>query len=666
MKGFTLTNGWSPTDGGGVWATYGNAFLTNCIFSGNCASNGDGAYDVILYSCLLTGNCASNGAGGATFGCDLRNCTLAGNSSATGGGAYGGSLYNSILYYNTAANGSNYAQVLGMTNCCTTPDPGPGAGNITNAPMFVDYAGGNLRLQATSPCIDAGNNAYSYFETELDGNDRIYGGTIDMGAYEFNATKEGPPVVKVQPLSQTAVSGTNVILQLVVYGAPPLSWQWWFNNAAITDATNSSLTLWNVTTNQAGDYFVVVTNSLGSTISQVAVLTVLPGLPPSITVQPPSQTVISGTNVTFRPGFFGADPLSWQWWFNQAAITDATNSVLTLWSVTTNQTGDYFVVVTNSLGSATSQVAVLTVLPGIPPSIILQPLSQTATPGSSVTFTADATGMLPLNWQWLFDGNPIQDATNSSLTLTGVTGAQSGTYSVIVTNLAGTAQSTDAALLVRVPGTKYVWQSSPNPTIPYSSWATAAHSIQDAVDAGGVGDTIMVTNGTYVGGIKVTQPIALQSINGPQVTVIDGDTNKFNRCVELSSDASVSGFTLTHGNSGTVWRHGPGWQPAGFRWHSGCWRLRVPILYRSSHCAAAVEQGCTSRRYGDFYGGREGNSTVVPSVGVQRGSHRKCDQLKPEFDFGHDRRGWSLFCFRKQCAGKRYQLGCYANNNGGT
>jgi hypothetical protein len=462
MQGFTLTNGWTATDGGAIWSTSGTSFITNCIIRGNCASNGGGAFQAYLFNCVLTGNCASNGAGGGAYFCGLYNCTVAGNLAANGGGAFNGSLYNSILYYNSATNGSNYAQVLDMANCCTTPDPGIGAGNITSAPLFVDYAAGNLRLQSTSPCIDAGNNV-PHSQLDLDGNVRIYGNAIDIGAYEFNAQLYGPPSVKVQPLTQTVVTGSNANFQVVAFGEPPMSWQWWFNKAIIPDANNSSLILSSVTTNQAGNYFVVVTNSLDA---------------------------------------------------------------------------------------VTSQVAVLTVLSGVPPSITLQPVSQTVSAGSIVSFTATATGIPPLSWQWLFNGNPIQDATNSSLTLTAVTGGQSGAYSVTVTNLAGTTVSTNATLIVQVSGTKYVWQNSPAPKAPYSTWETAAHTIQDAVDASVTNDSVLVTNGMYVGGVTVSRPLSLQSVNGPQVTLIDGGTTgQFtgSPCVYMASDASVSGFTLTNG-----------------------------------------------------------------------------------------------------------------------
>jgi len=119
----------------------------------------------------------------------LNNCTLTGNSAHFGGGIYHSIPNNCILYYNTAAIGANYSDSDFAPNdllsyCCTTPMPPNGVGNITNAPLFVDYAAGNLRLQSNSPCINSGNNAYVPGNTDLDGRSRIVGGTVDMGAYE--------------------------------------------------------------------------------------------------------------------------------------------------------------------------------------------------------------------------------------------------------------------------------------------------------------------------------------------------------------------------------------------------------------------------------------------------------------------------------------------------
>ena len=65
------------------------------------------------------------------------------------------------------------------------PEPWQGVGNITNEPLFVDDAEGNLRLQSDSPCINAGRNALASVGPDLDGNPRVVSATVDIGAYEF-------------------------------------------------------------------------------------------------------------------------------------------------------------------------------------------------------------------------------------------------------------------------------------------------------------------------------------------------------------------------------------------------------------------------------------------------------------------------------------------------
>jgi PKD domain len=205
----TLTGNSAVNVGGGT----DDSTLNNCTLTGNSATSeyfgGGGAIDCTLNNCTLTGNSASEGGGGAdsstlnnctltgnsaeygggVFDGILNNCTLTGNSAYEGGGAFDSTLNNCIVYFNTAANGANYYQdqYIGgiLTYCCTTPMPTTGVGNITNAPLFVNYAGGNLRLQSNSPCINSGNNAYVVGSTDLDGHPRIVFGTVDTGAYEY-------------------------------------------------------------------------------------------------------------------------------------------------------------------------------------------------------------------------------------------------------------------------------------------------------------------------------------------------------------------------------------------------------------------------------------------------------------------------------------------------
>jgi hypothetical protein len=179
------------TSTGGGAAYYGT--LNSCRIVNNYGSwNGGGTYNSTVNNCILTGN--STLYGGGANGGTLRNCTVTGNSGLFGGGGVQQcTLYNSIVHYNTQAGGTNnYAGASTFSYCCTTPDPGSGSGNITNEPVFANAAAGDLHLQSNSPCINSGNNAAVTAGSDLDGNPRISGGTVDIGAYEYQT-----PVSKI-------------------------------------------------------------------------------------------------------------------------------------------------------------------------------------------------------------------------------------------------------------------------------------------------------------------------------------------------------------------------------------------------------------------------------------------------------------------------------------
>ena len=166
--------------GGGLSET----IASNCVFRGNQADqSGGGAHEGTLYCSLLSENSAGN-MGGGQDGSTLYNCTVLGNEATNqAGGCNGGTLYNCIIWSNRAASDANF---LGgtYTYCCTAPNPA-GIGNLADDPRFVNAAAGDYHLLSNSPCVNAGTNQdWMVNATELDGNPRIRGGRVDMGAYE--------------------------------------------------------------------------------------------------------------------------------------------------------------------------------------------------------------------------------------------------------------------------------------------------------------------------------------------------------------------------------------------------------------------------------------------------------------------------------------------------
>jgi hypothetical protein len=190
------------------------------------------------------------------------------------------------------------------------------------------------------------------------------GGTAPNEFIDLNVTYSIPPMSITQnPQSQTVFAGANVTFTVTATGTGPTTYQWTFNGVNIPGATSTSLTLNGVTTNQSGAYLVQVTNPGGTINSQPATLTVnaIP-LPPSITQQPVSLGVLTGSNVTFSVTATGDAPLTYRWFFNGTnAIAGGTNAALLLPNVGTNNAGNYHVVITNAVGSVTSSVATLTV-----------------------------------------------------------------------------------------------------------------------------------------------------------------------------------------------------------------------------------------------------------------------------------------------------------------
>jgi hypothetical protein len=173
--------------------------------------------------------------------------------------------------------------------------------------------------------------------------------------------------------------------------------------------------------------------------------------PPVFVVQPTGMTRLIGENVALGVSVTGSPTPTLQWFKDGTAISGAVGSTLSLSSVTLSHAGTYSVVAKNSAGSSASQGAVVSVS-GEKPVITTQPIARTVVAGEDVSFVATVSGDLASTFQWTKNNIAIEGATSATLNLADVTQADAGTYSVVVTNLAGSTTSTAATLALSEPG----------------------------------------------------------------------------------------------------------------------------------------------------------------------------------------------------------------------
>jgi alpha-tubulin suppressor-like RCC1 family protein len=155
--------------------------------------------------------------------------------------------------------------------------------------------------------------------------------------------------------------------------------------------------------------------------------------------------VPAGLNARLQETVISTTPVTYQWYSNGVALVGATNSTLILINVQFAQAGTYSLVASNSFGTATNSDLALAVVPA---GVTVQPQSQTALVGGSVSFNVSVIGQGPFAYQWKLNGHELPAATTSALTLPNLQMSDAGLYSVAITNAFGGIISSNATLTV--------------------------------------------------------------------------------------------------------------------------------------------------------------------------------------------------------------------------
>lgn len=386
--------------------------------------------------------------------------TGAGDPLTTGYSNYG-SIGNYVLT-GTLPSGTTPQAPTAVANASVTSGTAPltltfssqGSADSDGSIVSYHWAFGNGDTSAAPNPLYTYNTAGTFTATLTVTDNTGLTGSASVTIAVSSSGGNVAPTITTQPVSQAVATASNVTFTAAASGTPAPTVQWYRNGVTFAGWNSPSLTLYWVTPNDAGTYTAVFTNAAGSVTSAPATLTIgssgATNTPPAITTQPVSQTVNAGATVTFNAAASGSPSPTYQWRRNGTAIAGATTSALSLANVGTSDAGDYTLVASNIAGTATSNVAVLTVTNtptgNTAPVITTQPVSQTAAPMSTVSFTVAATGSPAPTVKWYRNGITFAGWTDFTLVLPSLTVNDVGTYTAVVSNSAGSVTSSPATL----------------------------------------------------------------------------------------------------------------------------------------------------------------------------------------------------------------------------
>ena len=172
------------------------------------------------------------------------------------------------------------------------------------------------------------------------------------------------PVVTRKPVGASYNSGSTISLSASAVGIPPLAYQWQHAGTNLPGATTTTYVKPAAGPEDGGEYQLVATNLYGAGTSVTASVTVI--MVPTIQTDTTSATNFLSLSHRFSVTAGGALPLSYQWTHAGTNLPGATDTALLLDILQLKDAGDYRLVITNALGRATSSVATLTLVAGLP------------------------------------------------------------------------------------------------------------------------------------------------------------------------------------------------------------------------------------------------------------------------------------------------------------
>jgi photosystem II stability/assembly factor-like uncharacterized protein len=425
----------SSTDAGGTWTATNTGLTSPGLRVNALALDSTGA--TTLYAGLEAGSVWQFSAVTATapsITTQPAGQTVTAGATASFSAAASGSPSPTVQWQVSSNSGSTWSDIGGATSTTYAFTAATGDSGKQYRAVFTNSAG-TATTSAATLIVNAGGTA---------------------------------PTVTLQPVNQTVTAGATASFSAAASGSPSPTAQWQVSGNSgstwsdIGGATSTTYAFTAAVGDSGKQYRAVFTNSAGTATTSAATLTVNAGpTAPAVTLQPVNQTVTAGATASFSAAASGSPSPTVQWQASANSgstwsdIGGATSTTYAFTAAAGDSGRQYRAVFTNSVGSAATNGATLTV--NSPPAITTHPANQTVAAGATASFSAAASGSPSPTVQW-------QVSTNGGTSFTDVGGATAATYSfttaiadngkrfrAVFTNVAGTATSNAAILTVSNP-----------------------------------------------------------------------------------------------------------------------------------------------------------------------------------------------------------------------
>ncbi len=340
----------------------------------------------------------------------------------------------------TEATGIQLSDIL-PSELTVNPNSLPAGGVLVGNTLYWDLPtlpvgiGGTITFQAqVKPSTPFGISFTNFSQILSAEDDADY--SDNTSTWVTSIASCSPPAATISPGNVGKCLGDSVTFTALVSGTEPLSYQWQHNGIDISGATSNSLTLSGISESDRGVYDLVVTNRCGrfSTASTTGSVTLT--LNTNVSATSITNLILCpGERAVFATAASGTPPYAFAWYKDDLMLPGQTDASLTLPSVTPADAGFYSVVVSGVCGSAVTNTASLVVLSPIQAPALS---SLVKCPGETAVFGNALPLLERASFSWFKNGVLMPGSADVSLTLSSISAADAGTYSLVISGSCNT------------------------------------------------------------------------------------------------------------------------------------------------------------------------------------------------------------------------------------